>query len=294
MLLGAIGLGFRHGIDWDHLAALADLTGYGETKRRRLWLATMYAFGHAAVVFALGITAIALGSSLPEGVDNVLERFVGATLVVLGVWVLVSLTRQGREFRLRSRWMLLTTGLARVVTRLRSAQVVIEYEHEHGHECGHAHHAEVRRAALSATSASSGRVSDSERPARCLSDDANSHRHRHVGVIRDPFAEPSAGVAMGIGGLHGVGAETPTQLVVLTAAAGAKGTGAGVVFLLAFIIGLIASNTTVAAAMAVGRIDPERSFLLYATLTVVIALFSVIAGCFFLFGAGGSLPAISG
>jgi high-affinity nickel-transport protein len=94
--------------------------------------------------------------------------------------------------------------------------------------------------------------------------------------------------------VHGIGAETPTQLVILTTAAGAQGQGAGVAFLLAFVIGLIASNTTVASAMAVGRLDPERSFAVYATLSVVIAVFSIVAGTAFLLGAGTSLPVISG
>src|SRR4051812_9706831 len=106
MLLGAAGLGFRHGMDWDHLAALADLTSYGATSRRRIGLATMYAIGHAAVVFALGIAAIVLGASLPDGVDAFMERIVGATLVLLGAWMLFSLARHGRRFRLQSRWML--------------------------------------------------------------------------------------------------------------------------------------------------------------------------------------------
>ena len=44
---------------------------------------------------------------LPPGVDDVMQRIVGATLVVLGVFVFTSLIRHGREFRMRSRWMLL-------------------------------------------------------------------------------------------------------------------------------------------------------------------------------------------
>ena len=65
--------------------------------------------GHASVVAALGprrpvfgAIAAGLGRSDPG-------RVVGATLVVLGIWVFVSLyqyMRYGTEFRLRSRWML--------------------------------------------------------------------------------------------------------------------------------------------------------------------------------------------
>jgi len=36
----ALVFGFRHGFDWDHLAALSDLTGSQATSRRSMWLAT--------------------------------------------------------------------------------------------------------------------------------------------------------------------------------------------------------------------------------------------------------------
>ena len=35
-----------------------------------------------------------------------MERIVGFTLILLGIYVLVGLVRHGREFRMRSRWML--------------------------------------------------------------------------------------------------------------------------------------------------------------------------------------------
>ena len=69
-------------------------------------LATCYTLGHGAVVFALGLAAVVFAERLPSGVDTVMERVVGATLLLLGVYVLVSLARHGREFRMRSRWML--------------------------------------------------------------------------------------------------------------------------------------------------------------------------------------------
>ena len=53
----ALGLGLRHGIDWDHIAAISDLTGSSETRRQGWWLSLWYALGHAAAVFVLGIFA---------------------------------------------------------------------------------------------------------------------------------------------------------------------------------------------------------------------------------------------
>ena len=50
----ALVFGFRHGFDWDHIAALTDLTGSQATSRRSMWLATLYALGHAAMVNLIG------------------------------------------------------------------------------------------------------------------------------------------------------------------------------------------------------------------------------------------------
>src|SRR5438094_260858 len=64
---------------------------------------------HDFVVLVLGIAALLLGAVLPDWVDPILEKVVGITLVLLGIWVLFSVYQYLRgkgEFRLRSRWML--------------------------------------------------------------------------------------------------------------------------------------------------------------------------------------------
>ena len=40
----AFALGFRHGFDWDHLAALSDIAASQQSRRRSMTLATLYAF----------------------------------------------------------------------------------------------------------------------------------------------------------------------------------------------------------------------------------------------------------
>src|SRR5215813_8171925 len=107
LIATALGLGFRHGIDWDHIAALTDLTGSQATSRRSMLVATLYALGHATVVLALGIGAIALSQEVPKWLDDAMGHVVGVTLLVLGVYVIVGLVSRGRAFRMRSRWMLL-------------------------------------------------------------------------------------------------------------------------------------------------------------------------------------------
>src|SRR5436305_3864460 len=109
----ALGLGFAHGIDWDHIAAITDITSSQEERRESLLYGTLYALGHALVILVLGGLAILAGQHLPKGIDNVMTRVVGVTLLILGVYVLYSLIRHGREFSLRSRWMLVFAGVRR-------------------------------------------------------------------------------------------------------------------------------------------------------------------------------------
>jgi high-affinity nickel-transport protein len=94
--------------------------------------------------------------------------------------------------------------------------------------------------------------------------------------------------------LHGIGAETPTQIVVLAAAAGAGGGVAGVLFLAVFLAGLFCSNTLVALGAVAGLFNRERAFPLYAGLSVVVAGFSLVIGVAILAGRGDGLPSLLG
>ena len=58
LLLASFWFGFRHGIDWDHIAAITDITSSQEDRRRSILYGTLYVGGHAAIVFALGVIAI--------------------------------------------------------------------------------------------------------------------------------------------------------------------------------------------------------------------------------------------
>src|SRR5919198_6027535 len=87
LLVSAFAFGFRHGIDWDHIAAITDITSSQKSVRVGLRYATLYAAGHGAVVFVIGVLAIVAGEKLPASVDEVMGRVVGATLVLLAVYV---------------------------------------------------------------------------------------------------------------------------------------------------------------------------------------------------------------
>jgi hypothetical protein len=110
----------RHGLDWDHLSAIADLVGSPGTRNRRsLGLALWYCIGHGAVIVLLGALVGLLGVRLPGGLDRVFEVVVGLTLVGLGIVVLVQVGRQGRNYRFTSRWRLLLDLGRRVWLRRR-------------------------------------------------------------------------------------------------------------------------------------------------------------------------------
>ena len=51
-------------------------------------------------------------------------RIVGVTLIVLGVYVFESLIRHGREFRMRSRWMLVFAGVRSAWWKLTGSSLV--------------------------------------------------------------------------------------------------------------------------------------------------------------------------
>ena len=124
-------LGFRHGIDWDHIAAVTDIVS-GQTRPwRAVYYGSMYALGHSVVIFVFGLLAMLLGLSLPDWVDGVMEHVVGFTLLLLGIWVLGTVLREGKTFRLRSRWMLLIEALKRGMFWLRRTKDHEDVHHEH-------------------------------------------------------------------------------------------------------------------------------------------------------------------
>ena len=277
----ALGFGFRHGIDWDHIAALTDLTGSQDRPRRSMLLATLYATGHATVVFLLGLAAIVLAARLPSGIDAMLERFVGATLLMLGVYVVCALARHGREFRMRSRWMLLAASIRSGAARLRGPRPVVVIEHEHAVDAIRAH-----------ACASVGAHTHSQpHGARAT----HAHHHRHIATMpADPFPTVGRSTALLIGMLHGIGAETPTQVLIFVTAAGVAGRGGGLILLACFLVGLFTANTAVALIGTFGMLRATRNFYAYAAVALVTAAFSIVTGSIFMLGHAGSLPSMLG
>lgn len=303
---GALALGIRHGIDWDHIAAITDITStasatedqdpveqvhelhervaeephhvlmaasvgagaaggnmtaswapqapartepaiFGTIRRQRraISLGTIYALGHGTMVVALGLAAILFAEILPSWVDGVMEKVVGITLLLLGVYLIVSLVRYFRgegEFRIRSRWMLVFAGVRRVGRRLRRALPGTE------------HH--------------------------------NAHEHPHE---PDQYG---VGTSYSIGLLHGIGAETGTQVLIIGTAVGAASKGMAVAVLFTFVVGLLISNSLVIGLTAAGFSSARKREALYVAAGALAAAFSLFLGALYLSESGDLLPSL--
>jgi high-affinity nickel-transport protein len=218
-------------------------------------------------------------------------RIVGVTLVALGLYVTVGVLRRGHDFRMRSRWMLLGGAAKRLWQRAAGREVVIVHDHPHGSEHGHEHAHDHGRHDLD----ESPSATDGGEPAATLTTIAHRHPHTHRGYLpADPQTGTGSLAAFGVGMLHGVGAETPTQLVLFVTAAGAGGGFAGELLLVAFTVGLVASNTAVAFAATAGLLQAERHRRLYLAVAGTVGLFSLVVGTIFLLDLNVLPPIFTG
>jgi cytochrome c biogenesis protein CcdA len=265
VLLTTFLYGFRHGIDWDHIAAITDITstaGSGAEPKSReegphrllstpttragwsvLFLSTLYVLGHATMVVTLGSAALLAQEVLPKWVDPILERVVGATLLLLALWVFYSLVQylRGRaEFRLRSRWMLVFSGVAYLWHRM--------------HEW--------------------------------LEGRAHEHRHR--------LTQYSPVSAFIVGIIHGIGAETGSQVLLIAAVGGASGPESGLLLMGSFVAGLVLSNSLIAVVTATGFIGAQSHREVYVAVGVAAGAFSLVVGTYFITGRAENLPDLPG
>jgi cytochrome c biogenesis protein CcdA len=138
-VLGVAGTGFllgcRHGLDWDHIAAITDLTsanahhdapdsgGHGHRHYRGrgggMGLAVWYCLGHGLVIALLGAAVGVFGLDLPPGLDRAFTFVVGGTLVALGLTVLWQLGRDRGDYQYAGRARLAIGVVRRAWARAR-------------------------------------------------------------------------------------------------------------------------------------------------------------------------------
>ncbi len=265
LVVAALLLGLRHGIDWDHIVAISDIAATQDSRRRGMFLGTLYVLGHAVVVIVLGIAAIALGSAIPDWLDAAMGRLVGITLIVLGTAVAITLFQERGDFRARSRWIILFETTRRMIGGIGTS-------HSHDHAAiAEAHHGDTEEGARGGS-----RIA------------APTHRHEHAHSGHGDYSNVSS---VGIGALHGIGAETPTQVIVFLAAATAGGIAAGLAVLVAFVAGLVVANSAITMASAFGLAAASKGRRVQLTMGVATAAMSIVIGGLFLLGIDGVLPA---
>ncbi len=285
LLLTSLALGLRHGIDWDHVAAIADLTGTTDDRRRGFRLSLYYALGHAVVVFALGTLLILAGATIPQSLDVWMGRVVGATLVGLGMAVLWDLRQNGDSVRLRSRWMFVLEGTFAGLRRVRQhrdrRRISIEHSHDHEHD-DDIDHTEAPAHDHAHDGAS---VPQEVLPGPRRSRWRRHHRHPHDHHLDLPRDRPvtAGGAATGIGMLHGVGIESPTQIAIFVTTTSVVSTAASFALLSAWVVGLVVANAGLAIVAGAGLLRPDGNRRLFQALAVLIATMSIALGLRYIF-----------
>ena len=117
---------------------------------------------------------------------------------------------------------------------------------------------------------------------------ARLHGHEHV----EPLEMSSYGTrtALGVGMIHGVGAETGSQALLIAAVGGASSAGLGVPMLFAFVIGLLISNFAIVLFSSVGFVTSQTRERVYVGIGAVAGVFSLAIGVVFVFGQDAVLP----
>lgn len=241
-LISAAVLGFRHGLDYDHIAAITDISSVQSRPRDAMKFGLLYVAGHAATVAVLGAAAVVFRIALPAASDRWAERLVGITLLLLGLYVLGTFFRPGTHSHApRTRITLVVNGLLWVYWRL----------------------------------------------SRLF----GGNRVEAPQIFKDGYGTSSTFV---VGVIHGLGAETPTQILLFLMAANLGGTAAGLLGLLMFILGLLVMNTLMCASAA-GLFSATLSHPnALRALTLATSAYSIIVGAIFLFGSAGKLPSLTG
>jgi high-affinity nickel permease len=113
----AVMIGMRHGIDGDHVAAIADMVGSEQHKRKQVSLGIMYALGHGVIVLIVGLISIFIGLELPNTTRQVMEILVSLTLIILGGFILYSLLRQRKDYEYKSRLKIVYEWIAKMMAK---------------------------------------------------------------------------------------------------------------------------------------------------------------------------------
>ena len=117
---------------------------------------------------------------------------------------------------------------------------------------------------------------------------ARLHGHEHV----EPLEMSSYGTrtAFGVGMIHGIGAETGSQVLLIAAVGGAASAGLGIPMLIAFVIGLLISNLAIVVLSSVGFVASQTRERIYVAVGLVAGLFSLGLGLIYVLAMDAIVP----
>ncbi len=225
-------LGVRHSLDMDHIAAITDITAAESDKKRSLLSSFGYVAGHGAVTFVLGALAYAVGMSLPSGFEEIMEKVVGSTLVILAIAVMYSAIRYRDGSKVLSRWRVFSkiwANISALITRL------------------------------------------------------SGHKHTH-GQTQKHGGDIGFWGSLTIGAIHGIGVESPTQLVFLGSAAALQGSSIGLAVIFLFVFAMMAANMLLAVLLVTGFQSAKHRDRLFLILSIASASFGAYIGINMLLG----------
>lgn len=116
------------------------------------------------------------------------------------------------------------------------------------------------------------------------------HGHTHAEPLEMSSYGPRTAFAVGM--IHGVGAETGTQILFIGAIGGADAVGLGIPMMLAFIIGLLITNTLMVVISSSGFLASQGRRQVYVVVGIFAGVFSLVVGFAFLFGLEDVLPSL--
>jgi len=301
LMVTALGLGFRHGIDWDHIAAITDITsttaaagmaeaahegqhetvpgphhGHGGDSELRTHdagpgaavasptIAPRPAVGPTQILGGQG-DAIRLGTLYALG-HGVVVIALGLAAIAFGAilpdWLDPIMGRVvGFTLVALGLWVLFSVyryASAGEQFRLRSRWMLVFDAIRHGWRLFQ----------------------------------ARIHGHAHVEPLE--MSSYGKGTSFGVGMIHGIGAETGTQVLLIAAVGGASSAGLGVPMLFAFVLGLLISNFAIVLISSVGFVSSQSREQIYVAIGAVAGIFSLFVGTIFLFGLDGVLPDLGG
>ncbi len=293
LLATALLLGIRHGIDWDHIAAITDITSTtaaadaGEDRHvaDHLAGARPHAHGgpaestaHAAEAAHAGSASATLALTRGRFLSEQRRAILLGTLYALGhAFVVAALGILALLFgALLPDWvdpiMGRVVGITLIVLGIWVFYSVYAY-FRHGTEF------RLRSRWMI--------VFDSVRYAwRWFG--AKLHGHDHVEQVEMSAYGPRT--AFGVGMIHGVGAETGSQVLIIAAVGGAASVGLGIPMMAAFIIGLLISNSVIVFLSATGFVASQLRSRIYLVVGMLAGAFSLIVGILFLAEAENVLP----